>query len=93
MERLASHTARAVGSLGDAVQGLVAQRPDAATLRASNERGHFRPDEDIALKDWFARLLTVRGGLWEVLGSSVTRRPVSSRGSIGCWSRKSPLTP
>jgi len=59
---------RAVESLTDAVDQLEStlQRPD--EIARATDRGYFRPVEEDALLAWFARFLTIRVGLWEVVG-------------------------
>lgn len=37
------------------------------SLAAARQRGHFRPGEDERLLGWFARFLSLRGSLWELL--------------------------
>lgn len=69
---------RAVEALGLAVDELAAIVPAEEMIENATHRGHFRPDEDAALLSWFARFLTIRNGLWEVLGE--VSRPVG--GSI-----------
>ena len=75
-ERAVAGWARAVGALVDGALGLerelgegtaAASGVRAVTLAASS-RGYFRPDEEAALIGWFARFLSIREGLWEVLG-------------------------
>ena len=65
---------RAVEALALAVDELAAIVPEEAQLARAVNRGHFRPDEEAALLSWFARFLTIRTGLWEVLGD--VSRPV-----------------
>ncbi|MCP4895926.1 MAG: hypothetical protein GY906_03040, partial [bacterium] len=69
---------RAVESLADSTSELDERTPGSSTLATVTERGHFRPDEEASLLAWFARFLTVRNGLWEVLGE--VSAPV--RGSV-----------
>ena len=59
---------RAVESLALAVDELVAIVPEETQIECAVRRGHFRPDEEADLLSWFARFLTIRTGLWEVLG-------------------------
>jgi len=59
---------RAVSSLAAAVDEIEAARPDEALVSAAVDRGVFRPVEEVALLSWFARFLTVRSELWEVIG-------------------------
>ena len=60
-------SARALESLLPAITGLESEM-SAALLRESRRQGYFRPAEERLLQAWFARLLTVREGLWEVIG-------------------------
>lgn len=59
---------RAVEALSLAVDELAAIVPEEALIERAIRRGHFRPDEEAVLLSWFARFLTIRNGLWEVLG-------------------------
>ena len=59
---------RAVESLALAVDEFAAIVPEEAQIERAVRRGHFRPDEEAVLLSWFARFLTIRTGLWEVLG-------------------------
>jgi hypothetical protein len=68
---------RAIRSLGDAVDSLVSTAPERELLETVQTRGHFRPTEEEELLAWFARFLTVREGLWEVLEE--VSRPVDGR--------------
>ena len=65
---------RAVTSLAAAVDDLEATAPGEDVLSRAVARGLFRPDEEAALLSWFARFLTIRTGLWEILGE--VSRPV-----------------
>jgi hypothetical protein len=65
---------RAVEALALAVDELAAIVPDETLIEPAVSRGHFRPDEEAVLLSWFARFLTIRAGLWEVLGD--VSRPV-----------------
>jgi len=65
---------RAIESLAAAIEELDATAPTANLLATVASRGLFRPDEEAALLAWFARFLTVRNSLWEVLGE--VSRPV-----------------
>ena len=65
---------RAVEALALAVEELAAIVPDKTQVELAVRRGHFRPDEEAVLLAWFARFLTIRNGLWEVLGD--VSRPV-----------------
>ncbi len=61
-------------SLAAAVDEIDASAPAPDVLVPAVDRGLFRPDEEAALLAWFARFLTVRTALWEVLGE--VSRPV-----------------
>jgi hypothetical protein len=63
-----------VESLALAVDELEAIVPEKRLVKNAVDRGHFRPDEEAILLSWFARFLTIRTGLWEVLGD--VSRPV-----------------
>jgi hypothetical protein len=65
---------RAVEALGLAVDELAAIVPEKSLLEGATQRGHFRPDDEAVLLAWYARFLTIRNGLWEVLGD--VSRPV-----------------
>lgn len=65
--------------LSNAIRGLLAavaqledDAPERAVLGAIAERGEFRPSEDEALGFWFARFLTVRQSLWDLIGDAQT---------------------
>ena len=59
--------ARAVRALSPAVDGLAASF-DRGAAEAAGLRGWFRPEEEEALTLWFARFLTARAALWQVIG-------------------------
>ena len=59
---------RAVTALAAGVDELCTTAPDAETITAAADRGLFRPEEESALLSWFARFLSVRSELWEVIG-------------------------
>ena len=59
---------RAVTALSGAVDELDNTVPGEQFINAATERGFFRPDEEAALLSWFARFLTIRSELWEVIG-------------------------
>jgi hypothetical protein len=63
---LVSSNARAVAALADALPGLE-RSVDRDQLGRAAARGYLRPEEEERLLDWFARLLTVREGLWQVI--------------------------
>lgn len=61
-------------TLSDTMRGLIAAADDlekdamsAAELEKIIRRGEFRPDEDEAIGYWFARFLSVRESLWDVI--------------------------
>ncbi len=70
-------TARAVASLADAVATLTSVFPSWLPAGGAVARGHFRPSEEEQLLEWFARFLTVRSSLWEVLGE--VSRPIDGQ--------------
>ncbi|MEM1180899.1 MAG: YiiX/YebB-like N1pC/P60 family cysteine hydrolase [Acidobacteriota bacterium] len=57
-----------------AAAGGLLDAPPRRAVAAAEDRGFFRPDEEEALVDWFARFLTVRDGLWEVLADLIGAR-------------------
>ncbi len=59
---------RAVSALSTAADEIAANAPDARILAEAGDRGVFSPEDESALLSWFARFLTVRSGLWEVVG-------------------------
>jgi hypothetical protein len=59
---------RAVSALAAAVDEIDSTKPAAVTIAAAADRGVFRPAEEAELLAWFARFLTVRSELWEVIG-------------------------
>ncbi|MEM8682151.1 MAG: YiiX/YebB-like N1pC/P60 family cysteine hydrolase [Pseudomonadota bacterium] len=59
--------ANAVTGLGDAVSRVRADAPSESELATIIERGDFRPVEDEAIGYWYARFLTVRESLWDVI--------------------------
>ncbi len=59
--------ADAVTGLIDAAERLKADAPSPEFLSDVIERGEFRPAEDEAIGYWFARFLTVRESLWDVI--------------------------
>ena len=60
-------SARAVVSLAPAVSGLTDLDAERSIVRSAVARGHFSPEEDERLWAWFARYLTARRGLQEVI--------------------------
>lgn len=75
--RAVAGAVRAVDALGRAVGPLTTDFPAALAAGDAQRRGYFRPAEEEALFAWFARFLTVREGLWEVLGE--VSSPVEGR--------------
>ena len=61
-----------VESLIRASDSVVADAPDAAWLASIAERGLFRPGENDQLTFWFARYLSVREALWDLIQDVVT---------------------
>ncbi len=61
-------SAQALASLAPSVATLT-DRGDLPDLREPVARGYFRPSEEGPLLDWFARFLTVRAGLWDVIAT------------------------
>ncbi len=59
--------ARSVDGLIDAVSRIKEDAPSPSELDAIIERGEFRPAEDEAIGYWFARFLTIRESLWDVI--------------------------
>ncbi|MEN8162663.1 MAG: YiiX/YebB-like N1pC/P60 family cysteine hydrolase [Acidobacteriota bacterium] len=59
---------RAVEALAEAVPALVENVPRCLRDDEVTQRGLFRPDEEEELLVWFAHFLTIRNGLWEILG-------------------------
>ncbi|MBZ0112501.1 MAG: hypothetical protein K8J08_08580 [Thermoanaerobaculia bacterium] len=68
--RLGEQHLAAFTALGAAIPGIDAPEELETLCRPAIDRGHFRPAEDEALRLWFARFLTVRQGLWEVMEES-----------------------
>jgi len=68
-------SSRALGTLSDAVSGLIEHTPRCIGDRNALTRRHFRPSEEHELLAWFAHFLTVRSGLWEVVEESA--RPLA----------------
>lgn len=61
-------------TLSDTIRGLIIAADELesdamlpAALREIVHRGEFRPDEDEAIGYWFARLLSIRESLWDVI--------------------------
>ena len=68
LEPLVARAAAALIALDEAAAALVADPEPPQVVAAAIARGTFRPDEEALLVSWFARLLTVRASLWEVIG-------------------------
>ena len=67
---------RAVSALAAAVDEIDHTIPTEMIANAV-DRGFFRPQEEAALLAWFARFLTIRSELWEVIGD--VSAPVDGR--------------
>ncbi len=61
-----THAGRALTALFDALPHVETKAPR-EPICAANARGHYRPDEEAELIAWFARFLTLREGLWQVI--------------------------
>jgi len=68
---------RAVTALAAAVDELDNAAPADDIIATAADRGLFRPEEEAALLSWFGRFLTLRSGLWEVIGD--VSHPVGGR--------------
>ncbi|MEM8931375.1 MAG: YiiX/YebB-like N1pC/P60 family cysteine hydrolase [Acidobacteriota bacterium] len=73
LEIAVERSAASLDSLLDAVDGLLAE-PPVVVVRAAVDRGLFRPHDEEILVSWFARFLTVRDGLWDVLADLIQAR-------------------
>ncbi len=67
VQGLITASARAIGSLAPAVSNLDKLEAERADAARAIERGHFKPDEELKLRAWFARYLTARAGLLETI--------------------------
>lgn len=76
-----------LGTLSDTIRGLIEaasqlekDAPAAPQLDEIVTRGEFRPTEDEAIGFWFARFLSVRESLWDVIDDVLTvlDKPASS---------------
>jgi Permuted papain-like amidase enzyme, YaeF/YiiX, C92 family len=76
VEAYLSGCRRAVSSLAGAVDEIDGTIPSEMIANAV-DRGLFRPQEEAELLAWFARFLTIRSGLWEVI--SDVSAPVDGR--------------
>ena len=56
-----------IEGLLDAASQLIADAPTADELGKIVDRGEFRPSEDEVIGYWFARFLTIRESLWQVI--------------------------
>ena len=72
-----------IRGLQEAVDALHSDAPSTAELEEIVARGNFRPAEDEAIGIWFARLLSVRLSLWEVIDEilEALNKPVLSLAS------------
>ena len=61
-----SGAARAARSLAGAA-GRLQDAFEPSSVEPASARGYFKPAEEEALTSWFARFLTVRSSLWELL--------------------------
>jgi hypothetical protein len=68
MHPLIRSGARSILALAPAVAHQQLGRPEQGDTRRAIERGHFRPDEEERLREWFARYLSARAGLLETIG-------------------------
>ncbi len=66
----ATPMAAALAALMPAVEGLTAPATATAFLPEAVSRGYLRPEEEADLFHWFARFLSVREALWEVVKES-----------------------
>jgi len=57
----------ALHSLQDSILNIESVDQEHEDIKQAIERGYFRPQEDQRLWNWFARFLTVREGLWEII--------------------------
>ena len=64
---LIDSAARAVTSLAPSLRGLEDAEAEIDDARRAAARGHFTPAEDERVHAWFARYLTARAGLLEVI--------------------------
>jgi hypothetical protein len=84
METTLSNTMRA---LIEAAEQIEADAPSAGDLQAIVRRGDFRPEEDEAIGYWFARFLSIRESLWDVIEDvyNVLDKPVTDIESNSDW--------
>jgi len=61
-----------------ATDQITSDAPSSESLSEIIDRGHLRPNENDELAYWFARYLSIRDSLWEVIGESLlaVRKPV-----------------
>jgi len=84
METTLSDSMRA---LIEAAQQIEADAPSTSELQAVIERGDFRPEEDEAIGYWFARFLSIRESLWDVIEDvyDFLDKPVADIDSDSDW--------
>lgn len=64
---LIESAARSIAALAPALDRLAADAPELDAVRHATKRGYFTPEEDDQLRPWWARYLTGRAALFEVL--------------------------
>jgi len=79
-----------LASLEPAVESLCGESAPREAVRESAQRGYFRPEEEESLRAWFARFLSVREGLWQVIedGSEPIEgdpRRIETSEHLGCF--------
>jgi hypothetical protein len=79
-------SARVLDALAAAVPGLE-RAADRAGVAQAVARGHFTPSEEERLMDWFARALTVRAGLWQVIREAAEPGGLEHIERTGDWRR------
>ena len=84
METTLSNTMRA---LIEATEQVETDAPSAGDLQVIIQRGDFRPEEDEAIGYWFARFLSIRESLWDVIEDvyDILDKPVADIESDGDW--------
>jgi len=68
VEALIAGGVRTIASLGPTVTALESIEVERAQIDRAVARGHFRPEEEEHLRRWFARYLTARAGLIDLIG-------------------------
>jgi len=68
---ITSDSLRVLSTVIDSTETLESSFP-AAAVEASIERRLFRPAEEAALMEWFARMLTIRDAVWETLDDVIS---------------------